>query len=187
MEALDLKRIILDYEEISPFINGEMLSPRKALTENISKLLKIRNECKCPIIIKNGSFYFCPCCRKYIDTGNMELDDYEKMFMDDWLINAERTIDIKPFYTCQTDYDYNSFRVPLMGCIQESIERKSKKIILSVADNCSIDLLANILEQQLTLYMQNGIAKDIMNSSFGRYFGSEEIINRYLAKSLYTK
>ena len=187
MRTADLKKIILDYEKVSPFIDGEMLQPRKGLLENASKILKIQNECKCSIIIKNGSFYFCPCCRMNIDTGGMELDNIDKIYMDKWLINTERIIDIKPFYTCQLDYDYNSFRVPLFGCIQESIERKSKKIILSVDDNCPIGLLANILERQLTLYMQNGIAKDIMNSSFGYKFGSEEVINRYLAKSLYTK
>ena len=186
MITADLKKIILEYDRISPFINGEMLEPRKTLIENFSKIIHIKRQCKCSIIIKTGNFYFCPCCRTYIDTGGMELDDDDKLFMNEWLINTERIIDIKPFYTCQLDYDYNLFRVPLYGCIQESIERKSKKIILSVDDNCSTELLADILEQQLSLYMQNGIAKDIINSHFGHFFGSEEIINEYLSKSTHT-
>ena len=129
MRAEDLKKIILEYKRISPFIDGEMLKPRNALIENVNKIIHIRNKCKCSIIIRNGSFYFCPCCRTNIDIGGIELDDVDETFMNKWLINTERIIDIKPFYTCQLDYDYNSFRVPLYGCIKESIERKSKKII----------------------------------------------------------
>ena len=110
---------------------------------NYLKTIRMQDKCLCPIIVHNGSLYFCPCCGKEIDGINEDnKEDVER-----WLIGAQRVIEPKPFL------DDEKVNFEERRTFYELLHAKSNLIISSISDDTSIESTANILDYKLSDYI----------------------------------
>ena len=107
------------------------------------KTMHSEDKCLCPIIVHNGSLYFCPCCKKEINGIN----DENKEDVDAWLISAERVIEPKPFL------DDEKVSPKEKRAFYELLQSKSNLILSSIDDDTSIESTANILDYKLSNYI----------------------------------
>ena len=107
------------------------------------KSIHSQDECLCPVIVNNGNYYFCPCCKRIVDG----ITDDNKMDLERWLIGAERVIKPRPFL------DDDKVSISEKRCFYALLEQETNIILNRISDDTSIESTANILEYKLSYYI----------------------------------
>ena len=111
------------------------------------KSIHSQDECLCPVIVNNGNYYFCPCCKRIVDG----ITEDNKVYVERWLVGAERVIRPKPFL------DDKKVNTVERRCFYELLEQETDMILKRISDHTSIESTANILEYKLSSYITSSL------------------------------